>query len=247
MLEDELKNAVLHYDNLLSYLGNIGKSKVIFEKSINYGRVIADSLIFTENKGVVGVEIKSGHDTIKRLPKQLESYSLVCNYVFVFCHDSHLKEVEELLKKPKFKHVGIISYDEFDNKAIAGLYKKATLSPFFSLRVLASILWKKELYQVLQMWIARPEQVAANTYKLKADSSGNGAAKHPGYLKKSYSFKMLLHIFTNIFSVKQGTKLICEIFIKDGFDPKKQLQQYHFNDEFDGDISFKIPYKKGDF
>lgn len=241
ILEDEVKNAVLHYSNLLSYLGDLGESKILFEKSINYHKVIADSLVFTENSGLIGIEIKTKSDNLKRLEHQLDSYTLACNYTFVFCHDSHLNQVTELLDKNHYDYVGIISYDEFNGKVIAGLVREAKISPRFSLKVMASLLWKKELYSVLQMWFGHQDTILANTYK--SDNVPYTRSGSVGNLRHNVSYRKLLSIYQHTFSTKQGTKIICEMYIKNGYNPKKQLQQYHFNNEFNGDISFKTPYK----
>lgn len=241
LLEDDIKNAVLHYHNLLKYLGSFGDSKVIFEKAINYHKSIADALIFTENRGVIGIEIKTEADNLKRLERELDSYIVSCNYVFVFCHDKHLKDVLSIVNKYKYRDVGVISYDTFEGEPIAGLVKEAKISRYFSTKSLASILWKKELYTILQVWWAHQEEVVSNTYSIPKATSTQ--SRDLGYIRKSYNYATLLNIFYKTFNKKQGTKIICEVFIKNGYDPKKQLQQYHFNDDFTGDISYKKPYK----
>ena len=242
LLENDIKNAVLHYDNLLKYLGDLGESKVIFEKAINYHKSIADALIFTENRGVIGIEIKTEADNLKRLKRELDSYILSCNYVFVFCHDKQLKGVLSIVKEYKYRNVGVISYDIFEGKPIAGVVRKAEPSEYFSTKVLASILWKKELYNILQVWWAHQEEVVSNTYKVSKATSTQ--SRDLGYIRRNYRYGTLLNIFYKTFNKKQGTKIICELFIKNGYDPKKQLQQYHFNDDFNGDISYKKPYKR---
>ncbi|MCA7081865.1 hypothetical protein LGL73_14055, partial [Staphylococcus aureus] len=65
LLEDDLKQAVLQHISLYEYLGDLGRTKVIFEKSVNYGKLIADALVFTDNKGIIGVEIKTEADTLR--------------------------------------------------------------------------------------------------------------------------------------------------------------------------------------
>ena len=127
-IEIDVKKYFLSCKNVFNYLGELGDNRVVYEKEIMRGRVRADVLLFSENKGIIGIEFKTAPDTLKRLPRQLKYYSKVCNYVFVFCHDSHLADVEKLIEKLGMKsYVGIISYEVFEDNILAGLYKEANV------------------------------------------------------------------------------------------------------------------------
>ncbi|MCC9083788.1 sce7726 family protein [Enterococcus faecium] len=77
------------------------------------GNTICDCLIFTEKRGVIGIEIKTERDSTKRLNKQLKDYEKVCDFVYVLCHDTHVPKVEQILNRYNHRHVGILAYTEF--------------------------------------------------------------------------------------------------------------------------------------
>ena len=85
LLEDDIKNSILHLQSIFPK-NKLGKSLVTYEKTINF-KTIADCLIFTEKQGIIGIEIKTAHDTLKRLSHQLDDYVKCCSYVYVYCHD----------------------------------------------------------------------------------------------------------------------------------------------------------------
>lgn len=98
----------------------------------------------------MGIEIKTERDSTQRLNKQLHYYSQVCKYVYVMCHDKHVLKVEQILKRYKHHHVGIISYINVKGKPIVGKYKKATISPHRSPYHTLNILWKHNLLIMLK-------------------------------------------------------------------------------------------------
>ena len=252
LLEDDIKNQILVNPELVSYLGELGQTAVVYEKTLplRNNRVIADALMFTEQRGVISFEIKTQHDNLKRLPHQLDAYIKTCNLNFVFCQDDQLSKVEELLNHKKYQHVGIITYEEFNGHVIAGLYKKAKPSPYYSLRVLASILWKKEIYNILNTYINRQDLVVANTNHTRASQLGTNkrvriSGHTNGNVRKDMNKNQLLNIYTKLFDNYYGTKIICETFINESYDPDKQLVIYkpdrdsHYNS---GDVAFKEPF-----
>ena len=83
LMEDEIKNSILHNKNLFDRYGPIGDSLIIYEKTINW-KTIADCLLFSSNKGIIGIEIKTEYDTLRRLPHQLADYIRVCKYNYVY-------------------------------------------------------------------------------------------------------------------------------------------------------------------
>lgn len=135
--EDDIKELILQKKHIFI---SEGKSTVLFEKGIVIGSTIADCLIFSEEKGIIGVEIKTERDTTRRLNKQLKNYSLVCDYVYVLCHDEHVSKVEEIINK-QFPHTGIIAYTEFKGEPVLGVYKQAVKSPFKKVEMAYQMLW----------------------------------------------------------------------------------------------------------
>lgn len=69
-----------------------------------------------EIKSLIGYEIKSDKDTIKRLKLQLSKYLVFFNYVVVLTTEKHLAEVMHLLNKPEYRQVGVMLCKLTDEK-----------------------------------------------------------------------------------------------------------------------------------
>lgn len=71
----------------------------------------ADILEFHEENGIkslIGYEIKSDKDNLKRLKNQLDKYLIFFNFVIVMTTEKHLAEVMHLLNKPEYRQVGVM-------------------------------------------------------------------------------------------------------------------------------------------
>lgn len=71
----------------------------------------ADIVEFVEDNGLkslIGYEIKSDKDNLKRLKNQLDYYLVFFNYVIVLTTEKHLKEVMHLLNKSEYRQVGVM-------------------------------------------------------------------------------------------------------------------------------------------
>lgn len=71
----------------------------------------ADIVEFQEEnriKSLIGYEIKSDKDNLKRLKNQLDKYLIFFNYVVVLTTEKHLGEVMRLLTKPEYRQVGVM-------------------------------------------------------------------------------------------------------------------------------------------
>lgn len=121
---------------------------IIYEKAIMRGKCIMDCMVVDTQGTVIGLEIKTEHDSTQRLKKQLDMYSLVCKYVYVVCHDNFIDKVEKILKRYHYDHVGIISYIDFNNQPTFGKYRKAKQSPKRSAYHTLDVLWKSELVDI---------------------------------------------------------------------------------------------------
>lgn len=199
LLEDDIKNSILHLQSIFPK-NKLGKSLVTYEKTINF-KTIADCLIFTEKQGIIGIEIKTAHDTLKRLSHQLDDYVKCCSYVYVYCHDSHLEKVLQLLKEKHFNYVGVISYTEFNHTAIAGIIRKANKSPALISEGSTSLLWTSELKQILSK--VEHDKVLGNRYQLD-------------------------NKFKSYFSRYQGNQLVSLLYVNNLTDSKKPLQRFYF-------------------
>ena len=211
LLEDNIKNSVLQNKSIFSHLGKLGNDLIVYEKKI-YDGVISDCLIFTQYQGIIGVEIKTQHDTLKRLPRQLDSYVRTCRYTYVYCHDSKVVKVKKLLKKKHYDFVGIISYTEFDKTPIPGIIQQAKVSPFLMYQGYTSLLWKDELRKILY--------IATKT-------------------KQSDTIRKLKYKYNQLFPSLNGEQLIANFYINNYTDPKKPLQRYHFGNYYYHDVTFR--------
>lgn len=155
--EDELKDSIL---------GNVGKwliqhnyishtSTFLFEKSINFGKTISDCLIVDDI--VVGIELKSEYDTLKRLKNQLQSYETLCDYTFVLVNDKFYEEVFELLNtNPKLANVGVITYENFEGDVIFGELKPPKRNANININsLLYSLLDKRAAFDILNSYMAQ--------------------------------------------------------------------------------------------
>lgn len=245
LLEDNIKQALLQHSKLFGYLGDLGATKVVYEKTIDNGKTIADALVFTENQGLIGVEIKTEYDNLKRLAKQLHSYLAVCNYVFVFCHDSQVDKVKALLKRNNFvRTVGIISYTEFNNEVIAGLEQKAHLSKYFQLsNMLNSLLWRQELRKLLATYYNKQFELLDGNRELVKTTSSRSSTNYYGGLgdntiPNSFNKRQLILLFLKTFNTTQGIMLVCRFYICGKTHLDKKLQIYNFDDKFTHDRSY---------
>lgn len=211
LLEDNIKNSVLQNKSIFNHLGKLGNDLIIYEKKI-YGGVITDCLIFTQYQGIIGVEIKTQHDTLRRLPRQLDSYVKTCRYTYVYCHDSKVKGVKDLLKQKHCEFVGIISYTEFDHVPVPGLVRQAKISPFLMYQGYTSLLWKDELKKILY--------VATNT-------------------KQYDRINKLKFKYNQLFPSLNGEQLVANLYINNYTDPRKRLQKYHFGNYYYHDVTFR--------
>jgi len=144
---DDVKEALLLNRDL--FVQHEEDTSVIFEKTLDsYHRkqyTIADSLIFSSDKGLTGVEIKTARDSKKRLGRQLEGYTEVCDYVYLLIHDEMLNEVLEYTKL--YPQVGIICYTELENRLVLGKVREAQyIEP--DLKATLMLLWTSELWRL---------------------------------------------------------------------------------------------------
>lgn len=203
LYEDEIKNSVLHNQELFENdVGKLGQSCILYEKRLNR-RVISDVLLCSSTQGVIGIEIKTIHDNLTRLPHQLESYSLVCNYVYVLCQDKLIDKVKHLLSELKLYWVGLISYEEFESTPILGLIKSARLSPKVNTKDSSKLLWRSEQAKILKY-------LEGMTY---------------------YNRKSLAYHFNHI-PTAQAQRLIASLYAYHKTSLSHPLQRYHFNDTY---------------
>ncbi len=230
--ESDVKIAIL--DNKRIF-GDIGESALVFEKAIMRGKTIMDAMICTQKRGVIGVEIKTERDTTARLNRQLKDYERVCDYVYVVCHDTHVAKVEQIIKRYKHAHVGIISYIKFQDTPTIGMYKEASKSPYKSAYHMLDVLWKQELLNYLSAW-ALPSYRVAEAYGLRPDPFDpthtrldTGVRSGDTYHYQSTKPMVIAQVVSR--AGEQGaTDIFCDTFICNRQDPAKSVKLRHFRE-----------------
>ena len=229
--EADIKELMLDKEHMF---GDIGDSVVLFEKAMStqgqkVKKVIADMLIFTEHKGIIGAEMKTFHDSTQRLLRQLRSYTVTCDYTYVICHDNHVPEVERILKRHKFHHVGIIAYREFQGKPLPGVYMEALKSPTKSTFHALNMLWKVELLRLLST-LKKPHEVAMREQGrfddvdiLKTDSKYLNS-----FTKKMKKSQIISEIIAWL-GEEEANKVLCQVFIQDRLHIERAITMKHFN------------------
>ncbi|WP_406820694.1 sce7726 family protein [Pseudomonas sp. KnCO4] len=91
MKEIDIKRTLSHY------LLKQGTTDVVFfEYPFHFGRRRAD-IISSDHGMITGYEIKSVNDRIDRLSEQLDSYTLLFDYVYVVCDSKHLSAIRKII------------------------------------------------------------------------------------------------------------------------------------------------------
>lgn len=228
--EENIQQLILRKQRIF---GDIGESTIVFEKAIMRGNTICDCLVFTEDKGLIGIEIKTERDSTKRLNKQLSDYEQVCDYVYVLCHDDHVSKVEQILARHKHGHVGILAYTEFRGEPLLGIYKEAQHSPRKSAYHMLDILWKDEILKLLGTFkhFGRRVQTATGVVFMEAKNRNGGVSGL--YTQSVYSRRMkksvlIMNLISKLGGEEEATKVFCDIFIHNRQHPEKSIKYHHF-------------------
>lgn len=200
-------------------------STVVFEKSISEFNVIADALIFSHQYGIIGIEIKTEHDTTKRLRKQLSAYKHIANEVYVLIHISHAKKVKEILDMDRNYTVGIISYAVIDGKISGIVEREAKVPREFKPKYILNVLWKEELLAIYKT-MSNPElfKIASEDHYL---SMYNTYATKVRHMRKSQLIVTLLREF----SALDVFDIVVDMFVYQNMSPDKPLKYYKFTRE----------------
>lgn len=229
--EQSIKELIQQKEHMF---GNLGRSRIVFEKALSFTRdgtvkkVIADVLIFSEKRDLIGIEIKTEMDSTKRLLRQLRSYSVSCDYVYIACHDKHVPEIEKIIKRHQFHHVGIIAYTAINDTLMAGMYKEAVHSPTKSVYHTVNMLWKKEIIVLLSAW-----KNPAKTYAREANLQYNKSISESGqYKTNSYTYRMskdsLIKELIFRHGAAEANRMLCEVFINNRLDIDRVVKLHHF-------------------
>lgn len=128
---------------LFDYLeDNFGKCRIFEEVPMSKAR--ADVMMVLPSE-IVGVEIKSSVDTYDRLHGQVLNYNKFCDRNYVAVGLRHAKHVSEYI--PDFW--GILCIYEDNHKIIIDELRTALPNPKLKQDLQLSLLWKKELFNIL--------------------------------------------------------------------------------------------------
>ncbi len=133
MTDKEMREPLFDYLDL-----TFGKNRVIEEKIIQGSR--ADVVAVLEGH-LAGIEIKSDRDTYTRLSSQVPDYDKNFDYCYLAVGASHEKHAAEHVPD----HWGILVIREDGVEEI----RPATPSPKLDRKKQLRILWKRELYHIL--------------------------------------------------------------------------------------------------
>lgn len=230
--EHDIKELILNKKHIFV---TEGKSTIVFEKGIVVGSTIADCMIFSEEKGILGIEIKTERDNTRRLNKQLKHYSLVCDYVYVLCHDDHVEKTEEILRKNNHTHCGIIAYTEFRGEPVLGVYKQAVKSPFKSVNMAYQLLWRDEIANLLgamKRQVQTLEEYGISVDSAKSRSNGlHGLYTQSNASKKYLKKGQMIGMIVNRLGAVEANRLLCDIFINGKMNPEKNLKFHYFKEK----------------
>lgn len=230
-LEPMIKDFVMHNEN---FFGDLGEHVVLSEKSMGFSRqrntkeTIADLLIFSSKQGVIGIEIKTEYDNLQRLNRQMKGYSLVCDTVWVICHDKHVEGVEKRLKRYKHNQVGIIAFAEFKETIIGGVYKQPSRNTKKSVYHTVNMLWKRDIVRIMS-GLRFPSRVAEKELGIKnlRETDRNSyatAVTFPQRMKKGELIRNMIARFGEV----ESNNMVCKYYIENQ-NPDKVLNLKHFD------------------
>lgn len=234
--EDDIKDLILNKKSMFVPEGL--ESVVIFEKSLATYRgkhtktVIADCLIFRSDGVVIGIEIKTERDDLSRLRSQLPMYSIVCDYVYVMCHDDHIPKVEKSTQRYKQSHVGIIAYTEFRSIPFLGVYREAEKSPQQSVYSTFNLLWKKEILSILGGFKYHGDRAASEIGHTNYRPVHRGLGMDTGMTQGSSGMSMkkgqLIRNLIARVGEEEAQRMLCDLFINHRMDPARTVKLKHF-------------------
>lgn len=234
----QLKGRLLKAKTIISYdLGELGDTKVLFEKSIGQ-HTVADCLVLSKVVGVVGIEFKSAHDTTRRLKRQLLDYLKVCQHVYVMCDKNILSHVLSITNDKMFENVGVIVTQDYEDEIVLGSLKKAQANPEFSLYMLAdSLLWKGELYTLLKTIVTRPDLIDKNRKHISTGRTrAQGAIANNGMIssiRQDWTKRKMLTVYNNLVSDSVGTRAIVEMYLQNAMNPDKSVTMYRLGQDYE--------------
>lgn len=141
MLDRDIR-ALLKQDYLRQYIDD-EDARVIPEMALAGHQVRID--IGVVNGQMIGYEIKSDHDTLRRLPDQLDIYTKVFDKLTVICGPVHLNKVRDMVPS----YCGILVATREGGQDLLEVERTPVQSPDLDGFRLASMLWNEEARALL--------------------------------------------------------------------------------------------------
>jgi hypothetical protein len=188
MRDSEVRRAF--HETVLKLAHAADDTIVVDELGLKNGIVRADIAVL--NGKMIGYEIKTERDTLKRLPAQILAYSEVFDQVFIITSSNHIKRVEAMV--PKWWGIFEI-VEESECQFSFSCYRKAGKNLSQNTYTLAQLLWKAEALEVVNKFVQSEVTRSASKKEIyKIISSGCPASELSnivmGYLKKRDNWRV---------------------------------------------------------
>lgn len=141
---DRLSDAQLRAALIAALHGCYEKTdtRIVNEMPISSGYVRAD--VATLNGHIAGFEIKSDHDSLKRLNRQIRAYASIFDRVTIVTTERHVKAV--LKDTPQW--CGVVVARRAAGEIILYSRRDAMANPDWDIRAVLALLWQSELRQL---------------------------------------------------------------------------------------------------
>lgn len=140
----QIRNAIKEQEFKNHY--NDPDTRIIDELGICQGESIVD--IAVVNGSLSGYEIKSDVDTLKRLPKQIENYNKVFDYMSIVTSQKYAPIINDHI--PDWW--GIIEVENSNGIAVVIERRKPIQNTKIDLFYLVQMLWKDELVEIIDSY-----------------------------------------------------------------------------------------------
>ncbi len=127
---------------------------VIDELGLNHGKCRADIAVI--NGHLVGYEIKSNNDSLRRLERQVKSYNAVFDIVYIVIGDRYINSIQNYI--PKWWGV-IVSVRGPRGAVNFDLIRKAKTNKSIDQISIAQLLWRNEVIEILQQKKLSPKKL----------------------------------------------------------------------------------------
>lgn len=131
---------------LFDYFESTGKKLRFFEE-LNIGNSRADAVLVMDDT-LIGFEIKSDVDSLKRLPEQIKNYTKYCNQNYLVIGTYFLDKVQDILPETW----GIYSCTQTETACKLVCIRKAKPNQKVKLSNQLSLLWRNELIHIVKKY-----------------------------------------------------------------------------------------------